>query len=226
MQELAAVVVVFGSGAMFLFKNETQSIEEVGTITDGILAASWSPNQEHFAVATAAGKLIIFSTEFEATLEANIDDGDMTFTDEKKDETITEAQISWREDSITFAINYSINGGHKCLTRDVSKNLLVMKGPARADNTVVFSVSEKPVPALQLPICMMPNGSLVTGFSRRSLPNGKVCPEVVFWERNGLRHGEFVLPKAVDDAKTQVHEFAYNIDSSLLAIHLTLDAQE
>lgn len=65
---------------------------------------------------------------------------------------------------MTFVINYSINGGRKCLTRDVSKNLLVMKGPARADNTVVFSVSEKPLPALQKPICMMPNGSLVTGF--------------------------------------------------------------
>jgi hypothetical protein len=50
------------------------------------------------------------------------------------------------------------------LTRDVQKNLLVMKGPARADYQVVFSVSEKPLPALELPICMMPNGSLVTGF--------------------------------------------------------------
>lgn len=50
------------------------------------------------------------------------------------------------------------------MTRDVQKNLLVMKGPARADYQVVFSVSEKPLPALELPICMMPNGSLVTGF--------------------------------------------------------------
>lgn len=95
---------------------------------------------------------------------------------------------------MTFVINYSINGGRKCLTRDIVKNLQVLKGPARADNVVVYSVSEKPLPALQLPVCMMPNGSLVTGFQKRILPNGKVNPEIIFWERNGLRHGEFILP--------------------------------
>ena len=72
--------------------------------------------------------------------------------------------ISWREDSLSFVINYSINGGRKCLTRDVIKNLLVIKGPARADYQVVFSVSEKPIPSLELPISMMPSGSLVAGF--------------------------------------------------------------
>lgn len=88
-------------------------------------------------MASCAGKLIIFSPDFEVNLEANIDDGDMTFHDKKqgepRDESIAEAVISWREDSLTFVINYSINGGRKCLTRDVQKNLLVVKGPARAD---------------------------------------------------------------------------------------------
>jgi hypothetical protein len=55
----------------------------VGTITDGIIAGSWSPNQEYFAVASGAGKLIIFTPEFEVSLEANIDDGDLTFHDKK-----------------------------------------------------------------------------------------------------------------------------------------------
>jgi len=73
---------------------------------------------------------------------------------------------------------------------------------------------------------MMPNGSLVTGFQRRILPNGKISPEIVFWERNGLRHGEFVMPKADKDDETRVHGLSYNIDSSLLAVHCTLDGQE
>lgn len=101
-----------------------------------------------------------------------------------------------------------------------------MKGPARADYQVVFSVSEKPNPALALPICMMPNGSLITGFMRRPLPNGKISPEIVFWERNGLRHGEFTLPKAAKEEETQVHGIAFNLDSTLLAVHLTLDESE
>lgn len=108
---------------MFLYKVESNEVEEVGTITDGIIAAAWSPNQEHFAVASGAGKLMVFNSEFEPSLEANIDDGDLTFHDKKageaRDEAINEAAISWREDSLTFAINYTVNGGRKCLTRDV-----------------------------------------------------------------------------------------------------------
>ena len=63
-----------------------------------------------------------------------------------------------------LVINYQINGGRKCLTRDVKKNLKVVKGPARADNQAVFSVSEAPVSTLELPVCFMPNGRYVTGF--------------------------------------------------------------
>jgi elongator complex protein 1 len=73
---------------------------------------------------------------------------------------------------------------------------------------------------------MMPNGSLVTGFQRRILPNGKISPEIIFWERNGLRHGEFVMPKAEKDEETRVLGLSYNIDSSLLAVHCVLDGQE
>ena len=40
----------------------------------------------------------------------------------------------------------------------------VVKGPARADDKSVFSVSEKPLPYLEKPICFMPSGSLVAGF--------------------------------------------------------------
>ena len=102
--------------------------------------------------------------------------------------------ISWRGDSSIFIVNYKINGGHKWLTRDVQQGLKVTKGPARADDKSVFSVSEKPINTLQKATCFMPSGSLVAGFSQRPLPNGQLVREIVFWERNGLRHGEFALP--------------------------------
>jgi hypothetical protein len=35
-----------------------------------------------------------------------------------------------------------------------------------------------------------------------------------------------VLPKAVDDASTRVFGMAYNLDSSLLAVHIMIDARE
>ena len=43
-------------------------------------------------------------------MEANIDDGDLTFHDKKPgdahDEAISDASISWREDSMTCAITF------------------------------------------------------------------------------------------------------------------------
>lgn len=57
-----------------------------------------------------------------------------------------------------------INGGRKCLTRDVQAGLKVSKGPARADDKVVFSVSEKPNPSLHKCVSFMPSGSLVAGY--------------------------------------------------------------
>lgn len=57
--------------------------------------------------------------------EAEIDDGDLTYAGKKaeevkeSDKAITDAAISWRGDSSIFVVNYAINGGHKCLTRDI-----------------------------------------------------------------------------------------------------------
>ena len=138
---------------------------EVGELGDGILTGSWAPNQEYLAVATKAGNLLVFTPEFDVLYEAEIDDGDLTFKEgDDIDLTVSDAQISWRGDSSIFVINYSINGGRKCLTRDMQNSLQVSKGPARADNQVVFSVSETPIATLEQPVCFMPNGSLVAGF--------------------------------------------------------------
>ena len=90
------------------------------------------------------------------------------------------------------------------------------KGPARADDNTVFSVSEKPISHLQRPICFMPSGSLVAGFQKRPLTkeSNEFSNEIAFWEKNGLRHGEFVLP---DQSLTVVH-LEFNPDSSMLAL--------
>lgn len=74
------MVLSFENGTMLLAKcDQSGSIEEVGMVPEGILTASWSPNQEYFTVATKDGKLIVLTPEFDALYEAPIDDNDMTF---------------------------------------------------------------------------------------------------------------------------------------------------
>lgn len=121
-----------------------------------------------------------------------------------------------------FQINYRINGGFKCLTRDVEQGMEVMKGPSRADETFVLSVAEKPLKDLQRPICFMPSGSFAAGYQRVTKEGGLVENQIVFWEKNGLRHGEFTLP---DENYSVVH-LQFNADSSLLALLCLSDDQK
>jgi len=134
--------------------------------------------------------------------QADLDDGDGT-----SGGLATSASISWRGDSSIFVVNIEIDGGFKCLTRD-AQNLNVIKGPARADDQTVFSVAEKPIAHLTKPCCIMPNGSLVAGFQAGNKR------EVCFWEKNGLRHGEFELP----DQSLRVTAIEFNQDSTLMAL--------
>lgn len=166
-----------------------------------------------------------------------MDDNDETFQPGQQvsdaDRRITNAQITWKADSRIFAINYRINGGFKCITRDINMNII--KGPARAckDNVVdknVFSVSERPMRNMRLPVAMMPSGSLIAGFQITQNGNEETKHEIIFWEKNGLRHGQIELPRfksnSTSDSKGHlpiVYKVEFNSDSTFLACLIDFD---
>jgi hypothetical protein len=126
--------------------NPNNNKHEINNIVENkkILCAEISPNLEFIAVALSDFKLLLLNYEFELIKSCELDDGDLS--DSKMDEECSEASISWRGDTQYFACLYSVNGGKKCLVRDTKLN--VLKGPARADNKVVFSVAENPVQSI------------------------------------------------------------------------------
>lgn len=218
-QEMEGVVMAYSSGQICLYEVGTQQLKEVGGVPDAaIIAAKWSPNEEYYAVATDEGKIMLFTPEWDVLYEKEIDDDDLTFREGQEvtedDKYVGQACISWRGDSTMFQINYSINGGFKCLTRDVEQGMEILKGPARADEKFVLSVAEKPIKELQRPISFMPSGSLAAGYARIQGKDGQVENQIIFWEKNGLRHGEFTLP----DRDFSVVHMQFNADSSLLAL--------
>jgi hypothetical protein len=138
--EEESVSIILASGERITIDSNGKS--KIEKLTDKkVLCVEISPNLEYIAVAVNDFKLVLLNYEFELVNSCHLDDGDLS--DSSKDMECPEASVSWRGDTQYFACLYSINGGKKCIVRDTK--LGVFKGPARADNKVVFSVAESPV---------------------------------------------------------------------------------
>ncbi|KAF2833535.1 elongator complex protein 1 [Ophiobolus disseminans] len=208
-------------------------VEIVGSVDAGISAAAWSPDEELLAITTQADTLLLMSREIEniasitlatedvrvsshvsvgwgkketqfkgkraralqdPTVPETVDEGVLSQFD---DRSVT---ISWRGDGAYFAVNK--------VEQDRRRMIRVYSREGQLD-----SVSE-PVDGLEGALSWRPSGNLIASI-RRS--NDKV--EVVFFERNGLRHGQFDLRFTSEElqASTTPLTLDWNSDSSVLA---------
>lgn len=208
-------------------------IEIVGSVDAGISAAAWSPDEELLAIATAANTLLYMTKDFENVINITLCPDDLKaskhvsvgwgkaetqFKGKKarllRDPTIPEhidqgslsgfdtknITISWRGDGSYVAVN-RIESGRRVIqvySRDGSLD----------------SASE-PVNGLLGALSWRPAGNLLCGVQ---------CLEghadVVFFERNGLRHGQFPLRLNEEEIKTCITDVSlkWNVDSSVLAV--------
>lgn len=106
-------------------------------------------------------------------------------------------RLSWRGDG-EFFVSSSVNEkGDRRVFRIYNREC------------VLQSTSED-VPKLEHTLCWRPSGNLITGTQRHPQKH-----EVVFFEKNGLRHGEFTIRE-----EGRVGEVAWNADSSILSLIL------
>jgi elongator complex protein 1 len=230
-------LVLAGGDIILVRENPMQGkelIEIVGSIDAGISAAAWSPDEELLTITTLADTLLLMSRDIEniasitlatedvnvsshvsvgwgkketqfkgkraralldPTVPESIDEGVLSAFD---DRSVT---ISWRGDGAYFAIN-KVEEEQRRMVRVYSRE-------GQLD-----SVSE-PVDGLEGALSWRPSGNLIAGVRRL-----KDKIEVVFFERNGLRHGEFDLRLTPEDMAglKESPKLKWNSDSSVLAV--------
>lgn len=217
-----------------LFANFT---EDINQSQKNILTAEVSPNLEYILLVASNFKIQLINYEFEPILTWK-DLDDLDGSNPELDSFLCQsASVSWRGDSAFFCVLYSINGGRKCLVRDTKFNII--KGPARADNKVVFSTAEGVNKNLGNLISWQPSGSLIAYFQEGVLWDESTrvnhCDRagVLFSEKNCLRHGEFWIEKQnlntmsntnsvnsnSENIKLTAKFLKWNMDLPLLAVY-------
>jgi elongator complex protein 1 len=236
--DTATTCLVLAGGDIVLVREDPlQSqdlVEIVGSVDAGISAAAWSPDEELLAITTQADTLLLMSRDIENIASINLTPDDTNVSSHvsvgwgKKetqfkgkraralqDPTVPESidegvlspvddrsvAISWRGDGAYFAVN-KVEDERRRMIRVYSRE-------GQLD-----SVSE-PVDGLEGALSWRPSGNLIAGIRRA---NDQA--EVVFFERNGLRHGQFDLRFTPDELRALTTPLAlkWNSDSSVLAV--------
>lgn len=165
-----------------------------------IVCAKLSPNLEHIILIYDNYTILHLNYDFEIINQCELDDGEGT-SDIVKDK-LKEADLSFKGDSEYFVVHYKIGNGSKCLVRDLKLNII--KGPAKADNKVIYSVAEGVISNYQIPIAWQPFGS---NFGLFNL----LLNSIHFAEKNCLRHGELNIKNLTKNSNdTQECKFLIN----------------
>lgn len=241
----ATACLVLEGGDIVVVQQETGQgvhIEIMGSVDAGITAARWSPDEELLVITTKADSVVFMSRSFDGIAEATMTSEDLSASKhvsvgwgkketqfqgkgakakalrdptipEKVDEGNLSANddgkttISWRGDGAYVAIN-AVESATRRLIRVYTRD------------GVLDGVSE-PVNGLEGSLSWRPAGNLMAGVQRLS---DRV--DVVFFEKNGLRHGQFTLRSTESLLHPDTHvRLEWNTDSTVLAVFFDHNVQ-
>ncbi|KAF9363866.1 hypothetical protein BGX34_003149 [Mortierella sp. NVP85] len=229
-----AVCIIFSHGDVALFHNEPtesgETLEIVGSVDSGISCMAWSPDDELVIMVTGVDSILTMTKDFDVISETPInveetgEDVSVNVGWGKKETQFhgTEGkQAAQRKvDTSTFTHSPDDDGKHRLSWRGDGTYFCCTSQDKRQDRrairiynreAVLQSTSEA-VNMLEHGLSWRPSGNLIASSQR--LPHRH---DIVFFEKNGLRHGEFTLREPND---TIVKELAWNCDSTVLAVWL------
>ena len=236
--ENATCYLILAGGDLVVVREEPlpgeERIEIVGSVDAGIAAAAWAPDEELLAVVTHADTLILMTRDLQPVTEVTLTAEDLKaskhvsvgwgkketqFQGKRakalRDPTMPESvdqgkrsphdtgrtSISWRGDGAFLAVNRLVPDNRRAI------RIFTREG-------TIDSASE-PVDGLESALSWRPAGNLLSSVQRLA-----DRLDVVFFERNGLRHGEFSLRLSRDEMDTWASDvsLSWNIDSTVLAV--------
>ncbi|KAK4575245.1 putative elongator complex protein 1 [Recurvomyces mirabilis] len=235
------ISVILAGGDIITVKLDAagDQIEILGSVDAGIAAVAWSPDEELVAIATKAETLLFMTRDFDLVSDVTFSIDDVKVSDHvsvgwgKKEtqfkgrgvaktlrdptmpEHVDEGSIDVKDD---LSVTLSWRGDGQYL----ATNSVIESEPRRrmirvfSREGVLESVSE-PVNGLESALSWRPSGQTIAGVRKVGS-----SVDVVLFERNGLRHGEFSLRLSPDqvDVVGKNTQLSWNQDSSVLAVVL------
>lgn len=209
-----------GNGEIIIVKDNGNICEQKFFVKGGIAAMEWSPDQERLAIVTKDSQMLLMSCTFDIMNKINLlddhfGDGEFVKVGWGKKETQFRGQgkrsnknnendcilhtknfkkrVSWRGDGEFYAIGYLKEQFQqfKVFDRDGNLQYTSEKQQGLEDN-----------------LSWRPSGNMIA--TTQVLP-GRVV--VAFFEKNGLKHGEFRIPEEVD-----IGDIVWSSDSQILAL--------
>ncbi|CAL1711610.1 unnamed protein product [Somion occarium] len=238
-------------------------VDIVGSIEAGIAAASWSPDDSLVVLATADEKLILMTSTFDVVSETTLHPSDFgedapinvgwgskqtqfhgslgkaaaqapkpTLVGASPDDD-TLPRISWRGDGAYFVVS------------SLSPVPADPENPLRHRTLRVYSHAgilqntSEPTPGFEHTLSWRPLGNWIVGTQRYGFEGGGIGREgrhdLVMFERNGLRRGEFGIEKMLWNGQVskdsemalkwgyRVREVGWSSDSNILSIWIERD---
>ncbi|TDH68081.1 hypothetical protein CCR75_003808 [Bremia lactucae] len=212
--ELGALVCASTRGALVSVDLDTMEGEEVGCVDSGLRAVAWSDNQEVVALITGAGSLLVMGNDwkilYEVEINAFLPSGSELWVCEPYDNKWL-CELCWRDDSAFVALNIATN----------------IQGEDRMEQKLMTFTAQLEFHALgrhEDGRALSTLGKALDWSQRLALIASSEVRKgrwhVVFFEANGLRHGEFSTPASYCSPEYEVGVVRWNSSSDILAVSL------
>ena len=188
--------IVSSAGVLLSLHVQSLLMTEVGRVSPAIAAAAFSPDHELLAVVSTSYRLLLLTPDGDVLSDQPLTEsgegvipGQVMAVRGERDEAEARngVSVTWRGDGQYVAVSTFHSAYHYRRVRVFSR-----LGEFTSHSYPFPSQSHADTVGLSPLLHWRPSGNLLTSTERRQIGH-TIKHEVVHFERNGLRHGEFVL---------------------------------